>query len=199
MIKCKGTSKDTYSLGCGKPSSNRKLGLCMDNNKCYQKFLYGTEKGLKRIERLSIKTSKVRKEFEQAKQQKRNRSQLSAEIQKTQVIVNKYIRLRDKGKNCISQNIQWQKDFEAGHLYSKKTHSAIRFDYDNIHGQSIYGNRYLDGDFDNYLNRLPLRIGESRANKLKIRADECKRSVKKWTFEELYDIQEKTKLLIKEL
>ena len=132
-------------------------------------------------------------------EEKKNRKSLSSEIQKTQTLVNKYVRLRDYGKPCISQNIPYKKDFDAGHLYSKNTYSAIRFHLDNIHGQSIYANRYLEGDFDNYLLNLPSRIGKEKVVALESLAMECKKTTKKWTFEELEEIQRDIKLKIKQL
>ena len=192
--KCRGLGKAKDFKGCGKLTKHRKYGLGLMCG-CYPEWLYNTPKGLIEVEKASLKVSKPRKDFEKAKEVKKNRSTLSAEIEKTQRLVNKYVRLRDYGKPCISQNIMFQKDQEAGHLYSKNTHSAIRFDLDNIHGQSVYANRFKEGDFDNYLSNLPNRIGKERTEALKIRAEECKRSVKKWTISELKEIQENIKEL----
>lgn len=200
--KCKGIGKAKGHKGCGKmvEANTRRYGLCFS---CYPDFLLTTDAGKIIVAKATLKAVSPRKkseeELEKAFAQKKSRSVLSNEIEKTQRIVNKYVRLRDEGKPCISQKISWKKDFEAGHLFSKKTHSAIRFDYDNIHGQSVYANRHLYGDFDNYLANLPNRIGKERTEALQKRADDCKKFVKKWTIEELKQIQEDTKKMIKEL
>jgi len=155
-------------------------------------YAYSKRRDAEKKEEDSVSLAKAMKE-------KKQRKTLSSEIQKTQKLVNKYVRLRDKGKPCISQNIAYKKDFDAGHLFSKNTYSAIRFNLDNIHGQSIYANRYLEGDFDNYLINLPNRIGKERVEALKQLAAECKRTTKKWTIAELEEIQRDIKQKLKQL
>ncbi len=195
--KCKGTGKAKGFESCGKMTKHRVYGLCKMN--CYPKWLLETPEGRIKLEKATLKVSKPRRDLEKEKKRTKERKSLSSELEKTKVLVNKYVRLRDVGKPCISQNIPYQKDHDAGHCYSVKQYSGLRFDLDNIHGQSVYANRYLEGDETNYLLNLPNRIGKERSQALKIRAEECKRSVKKWSFEELKEIQEKMKILIKEL
>jgi hypothetical protein len=124
---------------------------------------------------------------------------LSSEIAKTRTLVHKYVRLRDTGKPCISSGIPWQKDFEAGHCFSQKSYNALRFDLDNIHGQSINANRFKDGDEQNYLLNLPHRIGKERSEALKKREELSKRYTKQWTRTELKQIREEVKELMKKL
>ena len=186
--KCKGNGV-TKGCGCNElvPVSlynkpNRKYGLGISCG-CYSKWLTTSEEGKLKIAKSALKVSTPRKEFEKAKKEKKERKTLSKELKKTQDIVNAYVRKRDIGKPCISQNTPWSKDFDAGHCYpvGNGKHSAIRFDLDNIHGQSVKANRYLSGDEINYISNLPNRIGKERAEALKNRADECKKSIKKWT------------------
>lgn len=202
MKKCRGTHKDTFGLGCGKLTEHRVLGLGKMCG-CYSDFLFNTEAGKLRVQKATLKATAPRRkaeaELQKGFEENNKRKSLSKEIEKTQRLVNAYVRKRDEGKPCISQNIAYLKDNEAGHLFSKKTHSAIRFDLDNIHGQSIYANRHLNGDFDNYLDNLPNRIGKERTEALKQRAAQCKKFVKKWTIAELEEIQENIKKLSKEL
>src|SRR5690606_32947616 len=107
--------------------------------------------------------------------EKENRNSLSKEIHKTQLMFNKFIRERDKYKPCISSGIPYLIDFDAGHCFSVGSYPSLRFDYDNVHGQSINANRFLYGDFENYIVNLPERIGKKRTEELIQRAEESKR------------------------
>ncbi len=124
---------------------------------------------------------------------------LPKELKKTQIIFNKWVRLRDRYKPCISENIPYQKDFDAGHYYSVKQFSGLRFNEDNVHGQSINGNRFKEGNFEMYTTNIVNRIGKERLDKLNELAVFYKSNPKKWTIPELKTIQRKYKLKIKEL
>ncbi len=53
--------------------------------------------------------------------------------------------------------------YDAGHYFSRKGYSGVRFDEDNIHKQcSNYCNNNLSGNFSEYTVQLPKRIGEER-------------------------------------
>lgn len=124
---------------------------------------------------------------------------LPKEIKKTQDIFNKFIRLRDRFKPCISENIPYQSDFDAGHYYSVKQFSGIRFNEDNVHGQSINGNRFKEGNFEMYTTNIVNRIGKERLDKLNELARYYKVNPKKWTISELKEIQKKYRLKINKL
>ena len=124
---------------------------------------------------------------------------LPKEIKKTQDIFNKFIRLRDVNKPCISENIPYQKDFDAGHYYSVKQFSGIRFNEDNVHGQSISGNRFKEGNFEMYTTNIIHRIGKERLEKLNELARYYKANPKKWTIPELKEIQKEYRIKIKKL
>ena len=194
---CKGTG-NAKGYGCGKPTFHRVYGLGKMCG-CYSDWLLNSEAGKIKLEKSILKATKPRRELEKAEKERKQRNTLSQEIQKTQTIVNRYIRERDKHKPCIASNIPWIPTFEAGHCYSKKQYSAIRFDYDNLHGQSINSNRFKDGEHDAYLINLPNRIGKERTEALKAKAAECKKYTKHWTFEELKAIQEDAKQKLKDL
>ena len=120
-------------------------------------------------------------------------------LRKTQEVFNKYIRERDRFKPCISSNIQWKSDFDAGHFFPVKQYNELRFDYDNCHGQSIMDNRGNEGNFHGFAANLPLRIGDQRFAELLKRAERSKQRVKKWTLEELAIIRADIKKKMKEL
>ena len=131
--------------------------------------------------------------FTVLKKEKKERDKLPAEIDKTKHIVHKYIRERDIGKPCISCNTPYKPDFDAGHFYSANKFTALKFDFDNIHGQCIKCNRYNEGEFEKYSLLLPDRIGEDRYNALVKRARLNLRYLKKWTRTELAAIRKSVK------
>jgi len=145
------------------------------------------------------KKQQQKEDLDKAEKERNEVKKIGAELEKTQKVVNAYIRERDKYKPCISQNIPWKSDFDAGHCFSVKQYSALRFDLDNIHGQSINGNRFKDGDEQNYLMNLPSRIGKERTESLKKRALLSKRYPKRWTRTELANIRAEIKLLMRAL
>ena len=143
------------------------------------------------------KKKKDKQDLLKAEKERDDFKRIGEELKKTQVVVNEYVRKRDKFKPCISQNTPWQEDFDAGHCFSVKSYPALRFDLDNIHGQSINANRFKEGDEQNYIMNLPNRIGEEKTNSLIKRAKMSKRYDKRWTRYELKEIRAEIKLLSK--
>ncbi len=109
-----------------------------------------------------------------------------------QMVFNKFIRLRDHGKECISCG-QPPKKANAGHYFSQGGHSSVRFDEDNVHLQCEPCNSFLSGNLLKYQIGIEKRIGGERLIELHSRAHE----VKKWTIEELKKITEAYRKKIK--
>ena len=114
-----------------------------------------------------------------------------------QKVFNTYIRMRDKGKPCVSCDKPYrEKDINASHFYSVGAYPNLRFNEDNVHSSCIRCNKDLHGNINEYTLRLPNRIGTERFNKLvedrntplKIDIEEVKELIK------IY--KEKTKQLI---
>ena len=144
---------------------------------------------------------KVWVETENAKQWTKKKSQMKADLttlsdylKLTQQVVNKYIRVRDDGLNCISCDLPPKKK-NAGHYYSQGGHSAVRFDEDNIHLQCEHCNTFLSGNLLNYQIGIEKRIGGEKLMQLQAKAHD----VKKWTKEELKEIIEIYKKKIKNI
>lgn len=104
-----------------------------------------------------------------------------------QKVFNTYIRLRDKGKHCISCDKQLrQNDINAGHFYSVGAYPNLRFNELNAHNQCIECNLHKHGNVLEYSLRLPNRIGidnynllqENRNTPLKIDIEEVKELIK---------------------
>ena len=139
-----------------------------------------------------IKADKDAK-FAVLRKDKKERDKLPADIEKTKHIVHRYIRERDTGKPCISCGTPYKPDFDAGHFYSANKFTALKFDFDNIHGQCIKCNRYNEGEFEKYSLTLPNRIGQDRYDALVKRAKLNLKYLKKWTRTELSEIRKSVK------
>jgi len=116
-------------------------------------------------------------------------------LKKAEEIVNKYVRLRDKDKPCISCGyIGDKRQFHAGHYKPKGRNSALRFNEQNIHKQCSICNNHLSGNLVRYREGLIKKIGLLAVSNL-----ECNNETKKWSVEELKAIIKEYKLKIKEL
>lgn len=83
-----------------------------------------------------------------------------------QTEVNRYVRLRDKNKPCIScytPNAKW----DAGHFKSAGGHQQLRFNTLNIHKQCMRCNQYLSGNLVEYEKELVKKIGKDRVEAFK--------------------------------
>lgn len=100
-----------------------------------------------------------------------------------QQVFNKYIRLRDAGKNCISCGQKPKKE-NAGHFYSAGTHTAVRFDERNVHLQCEHCNSYLSGNLLMYRERLLAKLGFEEFERL----TEDAMKTRKYTREELKEV-----------
>jgi hypothetical protein len=107
---------------------------------------------------------------------------------------NRFIRERDKGQLCISCE-QKPKKINAGHYFSAGGHSNLRFNEDNVHLQCEHCNTFKSGNLLNYQIGIEKRIGGERLLKL----HELAHVTKKWTIEELQEINTVYKEKLKEL
>jgi hypothetical protein len=81
-----------------------------------------------------------------------------------QVIVNLYVRLRDKHESCAScyKGPEWGGQWQAGHYYSRGHSSSLRFNLNNIHKQCSVCNNHLSGNIGQYTPKLINKIGQHR-------------------------------------
>jgi len=119
-------------------------------------------------------------------------------IKKLQPIFNKYIRLRDKNKPCISCG-EYAEEMDAGHFWAKSGYSGLRFDEDNCHAECVKCNRFDESHLIGYAENLKAKIGEYDYKLLQERAAEYKRNGKKWSRMELRELIEYYKELVKNL
>ena len=118
---------------------------------------------------------------------------LSDHKKELQVLVNKCVRMRDTGGNCVSCDRPLQGKFDAGHFWSMGGYPSVRFDLENIWGQCVHCNRDLHGNLLPYRTRLIMRIGIKEFDELATRAQ----SSNKQTIPEIMELKELFKLKIK--
>ena len=116
-------------------------------------------------------------------------------VKEAQKWVNKYVRLRDKDKGCVSCGTPLVGKYDAGHFFSAGGHASVRFDLRNINAQCVFCNQHLHGDLYNYHKELLKRIGSEEFNKLEQRS----KGVHKHDKEELKQLIKEFKQKCKEI
>ena len=116
-------------------------------------------------------------------------------INDTQKVVNKYIRERDKGENCISCGKFINGVRHASHYMSAGHNTAVRFNTDNIWVSCYKCNVMLAGNVREYRERLIEKIGIERVEAVELASKE----VKRFSIEELKEIMILFKKMTKEL
>jgi hypothetical protein len=186
--ECKGINKASGHTGCGKLTKYRTFGLC---NNCLAGFLFDTDKG-KVIFQKSLLTAKKEvkaKEKKQVKEQKEKLKTLSELEADAKRVFQKYIRLRDKDKPCISCGIQQTDLWDGGHYKKAEIYSGVIFDENNVHKQCRKCNRFLGGNELNYRDGLIQRFNVDFVENIELKANETRKY--KYTKEELKEIKEK--------
>jgi hypothetical protein len=114
----------------------------------------GFECALELAKNKRIKT--VKKEVKEAKQKLKSRSDW---LKDTQVVFNKYIRLRDQNDGCISCGSKSASAYHAGHYRSIGSAGHLRFNEHNCHRQCSACNTHLSGNLIRYRLGLIRKIG----------------------------------------
>ena len=122
-----------------------------------------------------IKT--VKKEVKKAKLKLKSRSDW---LKDTQVVFNKYIRLRDQDDGCISCGSKSAYAYHAGHYRSIGSAGHLRFNELNCHRQCSACNTHLSGNLIQYRLGLIGKIGIHAVEAL-----EHDNNTVKWSVEEI--------------
>lgn len=112
---------------------------------------------------------------------------------KAQLVFNRFIRLRDQYKGCISCKGRVE---QAGHFFSQGHHSALRFNEINCAGQCVRCNCFLHGNLINFRQGLIRRYGAEAVDKLELSAKLNR--IKKWSKFELEELIKMYSLIAKE-
>jgi hypothetical protein len=85
-------------------------------------------------------------------------------LQEAQAAVNRYARLRDWDRGCVScdRPANWDGQWHASHYRSVGAASAVRFNLWNIHKSCSICNHHLSGNISRYRPALIARIGQQK-------------------------------------
>lgn len=125
-----------------------------------------------------IDTEKAKKWKKEKEKKKADLMTVQDYIKIAQQVVNKYIRLRDKGNVCISCQKKPLKE-NAGHFFNANNHWSVRFDERNIHLQCEHCNTYLSGNLIEYRDHLINKIGITDFEDLSKTAKQTRKFTKK--------------------
>ena len=106
-------------------------------------------------------------------------------------VFQKWIRLRDKDKPCISCGTISSSVWDGGHFKKAELYSGVIFNEYNVNIQCGKCNRFLGGNELNYRTGLIAKIGEQAVLNLEHLAEMSR--IKKYTNEELEQIKLKYK------
>jgi hypothetical protein len=184
---CKGLGI-AHGYGCGKLTMHRVNGLC--KMECYPSWLLNSENGKIKLAKSIIHAKKEKKKIENAfksdlRAKLKTLGQFEAEAKK---VFQKWIRLRDEGKECISCGATNPKGFDAGHFKKAEIYSGVIFDERNVNRQCTKCNRFLGGNELMYREGLIKRYGIYFVKELEMDANKTRN--KKYTREELIEIKQ---------
>lgn len=102
-----------------------------------------------------------RKAIREAKERIKPRA---AYMKEAQMVINRYVRLRDANLGCVSceRPATWQGQWHASHFRSRGAAPHLRFNLHNIHKACSICNNHLSGNIMGYRPELVRRIGEER-------------------------------------
>lgn len=155
----------------------RKCNYCKDKFSpfnSFQKFCFKDE-----CIKAHNSTERSKKQRKAVKEHKS--SDKSIQLKLAQTIVNKYVRLRDQNKPCISCGHKEGRQFHAGHYESAGGNQQQRFYTLNIHKQCSICNNFKSG------NLIPYRLFMIKKYGIeKVESIESDHSTKKYTVEYLH-------------
>jgi len=134
----------------------------------------------------------TKSEIKEMRERVKTRTQYLKELQQ---VFNQFIRLRDKGKPCISCGKPLQGKYDAGHYYSVGSYPNLRFHESNVHGQCVECNQHKHGNLIEYGIRIESRIGKAQVAEL---IDQRKSNLK-LTRDEIIDLIKHYKSKVKAL
>jgi len=121
-----------------------KFSYCLNRDDCITEFWQKV-----RDKRIAVDTKERKADLETVQEL----------MKKAQEIFNKFIRLRDKNKPCVSCGKTLVGKYDCGHYHSSGNHKNVTFDEKNCHAQCVHCNGYLHGNLLNYQIGIAERIG----------------------------------------
>ena len=206
MKKCQGTLEKTKGYGCGVELPfamtgglrvyKQRYGLGVDC-KCYRKWLLTDDGEETRKKAMIIGKKKVEKERKREERDKReSMKSIQRLIQEARKPFQKWIKLRDMNRGCISCDDVHTDLWDGGHLFKAELYSGLIFDERNVNKQCRRCNKHLDGNEANYILGLTKRYGAEFVKKLQDDARILRNY--KFTREELKKLKKKYQKLVRE-
>lgn len=130
---------------------------------------------------------KANKEKAERKAQRERREAIKTRsdyAREAQAAFNRFIRLRDAERPCISCGRHHSGQYHAGHYRTVGGHPELRFNELNCHKQCSVCNNHKSGNIVDYRINLAVRIGEDNLKFL-----EGPHKAKKYTIDELKEIK----------
>ena len=118
---------------------------------------------------------------------------LTDHVKDTQIVWNKYVRVRDNDLPCVSCG-EWKEKWHAGHYMATSIRPQLRFHPDNVWKQCLRCNVFLRGNLIYYRKELLNRIGETRVDWL-----EGVHEPAHFTIDQLVQIKADSRRMTKEL
>lgn len=134
---------------------------------------------------------KERKELRERKKKLKSKSQ---HLRDCQIVFNRFIRIRDKGKKCICCQRDHVGQWHASHFRSTGSCPELRFCEDNVHSSCAPCNTYLSGNLVHYRINLIKRIGLEKVEWL-----EGTHETPKLSMPDIIEIKQKYKLKCREM
>lgn len=175
---------------CGERKDKEEMLILNLNAFCNQQCAYGyavKNSGKARAKEERRKAKEARAELRAQKERIKTKGEWAKEAQ-TQF--NRFIRLRDKNRRCISCQRHHQGQYHAGHYRTVGANPELRFDESNCHKQCAPCNNHLSGNITNYRINLIKRIGQAEVDRI-----EGFNELKRYTVEDLKEIKQKYKKL----
>ncbi|EBG0692417.1 hypothetical protein DNW06_18660 [Salmonella enterica subsp. enterica] len=156
------------------PAYSNVVWCCPEHGAIYALELRAKEK-IKAAARRIREKHQADKAERQRRQAKRESFKTKAQWDKeAQAAFNRYIRIRDEGKPCIScdaprvgkSNFLTGSAIDASHYRSRGAASHLKFNVFNVHSACTRCNRQLSGNAVEYRIRLIRRIGLERVERL---------------------------------
>ena len=134
---------------------------------------------------------KSKRERQEIRERKLECKPLQYWLKRAEKAFNAWVRERDRDNPCMACGTYDSPEWHASHFVAVGVSSALRFNESNVHKSCAKCNVFLGGNLLNYETRLRAKLGDHVVDHLKT----CQRS-KKWTREELLDIEKKYKSML---
>lgn len=144
-----------------------------------------------------VKKQRDKKERDEKKELKEKLKTVSDYRTEARYWFQRWIRMRDVGKSCISCNTFLNEitKFDAGHYYNAKSYPTLVFDEYNCSGQCVFCNQHKSGNLIEYRKGIIKRYGQKVLDYLDEKSED--KSVRTLSKEHYIEIAKKYKELCK--